>query len=203
MREAGGSGVGEAVHSSLVALLQALILFAPLLVSAALSGMVMRLDLFPALKAPVDAGRTVRGRPLFGANKTWRGFAVAVAGSVAAVAIERAIPFPRWMCVVDYGSINPAAFGAALGLGAMLGELPNSFVKRQLGIAPGKTASGARRFAFYLWDQLDLLTGAWPLLSIWVHPSLRLVAASVVLALVLHPLVAVIGFVVRARTSAR
>jgi len=195
--------VGEALQSWLVTLLQALVLFAPLLVSAALSGVVLRLDLFAALKAPVDARRTVRGRRLFGDNKTWRGFAVAVAGCVIAVAIQRLLPLPRWVCVVDYRSINPAAFGAAMGLGAMLGELPNSFVKRQLGVPPGGTARGPRRFAFYLWDQLDLLTGAWPLLSAWVRPSPRLVAASVVLALLLHPLVALVGFVIHARASAR
>ncbi|HSQ63311.1 MAG TPA: CDP-archaeol synthase [Polyangiaceae bacterium] len=195
--------MGEALQSWLVTLLQTLVLFAPLLVSAALSGVVLRLDLFAALKAPVDAGRTVRGRRLFGDNKTWRGFAVAVAGSVIAVAIQRLLPLPRWVCVVDYRAINPAAFGAAMGLGAMLGELPNSFVKRQLGVPPGKTARGPRRFAFYLWDQLDLLTGAWPLLSAWVRPSPRLVAASVVLALLLHPLVALVGFVIHARDSAR
>ena len=195
--------MGEALQSWLVTLLQALVLFAPLLVSAALSGVVLRLDLFAALKAPVDARRTVRGRRLFGDNKTWRGFAVAVAGCVIAVAIQRLLPLPRWVCVVDYRSINPAAFGAAMGLGAMLGELPNSFVKRQLGVPPGGTARGPRRFAFYLWDQLDLLTGAWPLLSAWVRPSPRLVAASVVLALLLHPLVALVGFVIHARASAR
>lgn len=195
--------MGAALQSSLVALLQALVLFAPLLFAAALSGIVMRLDLLAALKAPVDAGRRVRGRRLFGDNKTWRGFAVAVVGCVVAVTIERELPLPGWACLVDYRALNPAAFGTAMGLGAMLGELPNSFVKRQLGIAPGKTASGARRFLFYLWDQLDLLTGAWPLLSFWLRPTPRLVVASVALALVLHPVVALIGFLGRARTSAR
>ena len=82
-------------------------------------------------------------------------------------------------------------------------ELPNSFVKRQLDVAPGATAKGARRVVFYLWDQLDLLTGAWPLLAFWVRPTAPLVFGSVALALALHPIVALIGFLLGARKSAR
>jgi len=195
--------VGEALELFFFDLTRSLVLFAPLLFAAALAGIVLRFDMFAALKIPVDGGRMLRGRRLFGDNKTWRGFAVAVVGCVAFVAMQRVAPLPRHLCLVDYRAINPAAFGGAMGLGAMLGELPNSLVKRQLGIAPGKTAPGARRFAFYLWDQLDLLTGAWPLLSLWVRPTLQLVVASFVLTLMLHPLVAIIGFVIRARETAR
>ena len=186
-----------------LALLQALYLFAPLLVSAALSAVVLRFELFPALRAPVDAHLTFRGRRVFGDSKTWRGFAVAIVGCAATALLQRWIAAPPLLSLVDYRSANAALFGAAMGLGAMLGELPNSFVKRQLGIAPGKTARGARRIAFYVWDQLDLLTGAWPLIAFWVRPTANLVVASVLLALALHPLVALIGFLVGARTSAR
>ena len=52
--------------------LQALWLFAPLLVSAALSGAVIRLGWWRALARPIDAGRAVRGRRLFGDSKTER-----------------------------------------------------------------------------------------------------------------------------------
>jgi hypothetical protein len=186
-----------------IALLRAFVLLAPLLFAAVLSAFVLRFDWIRALRKPVDAGRTFRGRRLFGDNKTWRGFVVAVGGCILAVVLERELPIPRWLCVVDYSSVEPVSFGAAMGLGAMLGELPNSFVKRQIGIPPGGTARGVRRVVFYLWDQLDLLSGAWPVLSIWVKPSVVLVVASVVLVLVLHPLVAWIGFAVGARTSAR
>ena len=184
-------------------LVRAFVLFCPLLVAAALSAVVIRLDLAKALRAPVDGGATFRGRRLFGDHKTWRGFAVAMVGCAVAVAIERALPIPRRLCAVDYASLDPLVFGGALGLGAMLGELPNSFVKRQLGVAPGATAKGARRVVFYLWDQLDLLTGAWPLLAFWVRPTAPLVLGSVALALGLHPIVALLGFVLGARKSAR
>ncbi|HEX7480787.1 MAG TPA: hypothetical protein VF331_23500 [Polyangiales bacterium] len=40
---------------------------------------------------------------------------------------------------------RPIDTGKSLGGGAILGELPSSFVKRRLGIAPGKTARGQLR----------------------------------------------------------
>ncbi len=184
-------------------LVRAFVLFAPLLVAAALSAVVCRYDLWKPLRAPVDFGVRIRGKRLFGDNKTFRGFVVAIVGCIAAVAIEKTLPIPASLCVVDYASANPLLLGTAMGLGAMLGELPNSFVKRRLDIPPGKQAPGPKRVLFYLWDQVDLLTGAWPLVLPWVHPTGRLVLASFVVALVLHPCVALIGFLVGARQAAR
>ena len=99
--------------------------------------------------------------------------------------------------------MNPLVFGVLMAVGAMAGELPNSFVKRQLGIAPGKTTSGPLSALFYVWDQVDLLIGAWPLIAWWVRPSASFVAASFVVALVIHPTVSLIGYGLGARKTAR
>ena len=184
-------------------LLRAFVLFAPLLVAAMLSAVVCRFDLWRVLYVPVDMGAKLRGRRVFGDNKTLRGFVVAIVGCVGAVAVEKTLPLPASLCVVDYANANPLLLGSAMGLGAMLGELPNSFVKRRLDISPGEHTDGPRRVVFYLWDQLDLLTGAWPLVSPWARPTPSLVLASVVVVLVLHPCVALIGFLVGARQAAR
>ena len=184
---------------------QALYLFAPLLVSAALAGLVQRFDWLHALRRPIDCGATLRERRLFGDSKTWRGVVIAVVGSIGTVAAQRALraEVPASLQVLDYGHARSVWLGSAIGAGAMLGELPNSFVKRRLGLASGSTTTGWPAAVFYLWDQLDLLTGAWPLLLVWLRPSALLVAMSLVVALALHPLVALIGYIVGARTSAR
>lgn len=184
-----------------------LYLFAPLVISAALSGLVLRFDLLPALRRPIDAGRTFRGRRWFGDNKTWRGVLVAIVGCVATASVQkfllaRAVP---GLALVHYDALSLpelALFGIALGGGATLGELPNSFVKRQLGILPGQPARGALSALFYVWDQIDLLA-AWPLIAFWVRPTPTLVALSVGLVLAIHPIVSLIGFVIGARRSAR
>ncbi len=193
------------LQAALLSLAQALYLFAPLLLSAACSAVVLRFDLFRALRRPIDMGASFRGARVFGDGKTWRGVGVAVVGSIFTVTLQRALraDVPRMLQVVDYGALPPIAFGGAMGLGAMLGELPNSFVKRRLGVPSGGTARGALAVLFYVWDQVDLLTGAWPLLAVWCRPTASLVVASFAVALVVHPLVALIGYLVGARTSAR
>ena len=187
-------------------LAQALYLFSPLLVSVALSALVHRYDLGTSWKVPIDGGRTFGGTRIFGDSKTWRGVAIAVVGSVATVSVQKHILVAetRALAVVDYALVSPIVFGTVMGLAAMAGELPNSFVKRRLGIAPGSTTSRpALRVLFWVWDQVDLLTLSWPALLPWVHPTLGLVVASFVLALVIHPLVAALGFLLGARKTAR
>jgi len=54
-----------------------------------------------------------------------------------------------------------ALLGASTGLCLMLGELPNSFVKRQLGVEPGSPPRHrAGRIAAALADRLDSIVGA-------------------------------------------
>ena len=185
--------------------LQALWLFAPLLVSAALSGAVIRLGWWRALARPIDGGATIRGKRVFGDSKTWRGVVTAIVGSVAGVALQRLAhgTVPAWLEVIDYGAASPLLLGAALGVGATAGELPNSFVKRRLGIAPGKTTSGAWSVVFFVWDQVDLVVGSWPLVALFARPTAPLVAASFVLTLVVHPAVAFVGWAIGARKTAR
>ena len=197
--------MSPALWDGVVAAAQALYLFAPLLVSAALSGLVLRFDWLRALRCPIDHGKTFRGKRVFGDSKTWGGSIVAVLGSIATVGVQRALRMhvPSSLQVVDYGRLNPLWFGCAMGAGAMIGELPNSFVKRQVGILPGKTARGWQAVLFYLWDQIDLLIGAWPLLLFWLLPGLLLFAMSFVVTLAVHPLVALIGYAIGARTSPR
>ena len=54
-----------------------------------------------------------------------------------------------------------ALLGLLVGAGAMLAELPNSFLKRRMGIAPGAQAGGIRGVAFHVLDQIDVVFGAW------------------------------------------
>lgn len=184
---------------------QALYLFSPLLVASAFSAVILRFDLWSRLKRPIDGGLTFRGRRLFGDSKTWRGVVVAVVGCIATACIQKYLlrGRPEKLALLDYGATNPFVLGAVMGVAAMVGELPNSFVKRQLGILPGKTTRGPLSVLFYVWDQVDLLTTAWPAMSFWFHPTARVVAMSFVVALGLHPLVSAIGYVVGARRSAR
>jgi CDP-diglyceride synthetase len=113
---------------------------------------------------PIDGGRRFRGRRLFGDNKMLRGFIVmtpAAALSFWALAtlldaVSPALRASLWP--LSNGEL--ALLGAWAGLGFMLGELPNSFVKRQLDIAPGAPASrGAGGVVGFVADRVDSIIG--------------------------------------------
>jgi len=187
-----------------IAAAQALYFLSPLLVASLLSAVVLRFDLFSRVRRPIDAGRTFHGRRVFGDGKTWRGVLVAVVGCVTTVALQKyVLRVPDWLLLVDYRGIDEFVFGTTMGVGAMAGELPNSFVKRRLGIERGATARGVLALPFYIWDQVDLVTTVWPAMLPWVRPSALVVAMSFAIAFALHPLVSLIGYLVGARRSVR
>lgn len=114
---------------------------------------------------PIDGGRCWRGRRLFGDHKTWKGFlvmtpATALAFLGLALAIGAANPESPGF-VWPLSNLEYLALGAWAGLGFMLGELPNSFLKRQLGIQPGESSkSVAGRWFGAFVDQIDSVLGA-------------------------------------------
>lgn len=126
------------------------------------------------LTMPLDGGLRFRGRRVFGDNKTVRGFVVMVpAASLAFSSVAAAIVASSpdalsglWpLSIAGY-----AALGAWAGLGFMAGELPNSFVKRQLDIAPGSAPRGTlAAIVCFVGDRLDSILGALVALSLVVR----------------------------------
>lgn len=109
-------------------------------------------DWWPALKRPVHAG-------WFGANKTWRGFVVMPLVTVpGALLLSLLAPWLPPAIGPALAAVSPVALGLLLGLGYVLAELPNSFLKRRLGIAPGATPERGKAF-FVMLDQLDSAFG--------------------------------------------
>lgn len=171
--------------------LQLLWLAAPLIVAGLLHLVVLKLDLLPGLRRrPLDGGRSFRGKRLFGDNKTWRGALVTVGSTTATAWAMAALNDCCWHVppLVPFAEIHPVAWGLLLGTGYIVGELPNSFLKRQLGIAPGAAGAGAIGRVFWVVDQLDSLAGMLLFVAPVWRPSLPLLAGIVALMLVAHPL---------------
>ena len=110
-----------------------------------------------AFAVPLDGGLTLRGRRVFGDHKTLRGFVViapAAAFAFAALSGIAGEATGRFLWTLSSGQY--AALGAWAALGFMAGELPNSFVKRQLGIAPGGAArSRGGTVVQFVFDRID------------------------------------------------
>ena len=104
---------------------------------------------------PLDGGHRFRGRRIFGENKTVRGFLMMVpAGAIAFAALGGSAPAA--IGIWPLSTLEYAALGALAAAGFMAGELPNSFVKRQLDIAPGSARHGSVAPALqFLVDRLD------------------------------------------------
>ena len=107
-------------------------------------------------------------RRWFGDHKTIVGFVLGVLAGILASYVQSRIPWrPR--------SMDPSIWlpiGFAQGLGAMGGDAAKSFLKRRLGIPPGRAWIPA--------DQLDFVVGA--LLLSW--PWLRLAPTDIALILI-------------------
>lgn len=181
--------------------MNALLLFLPVLGAAIVHGPVLALDLLPALKRPLDGGRTWRGARLLGDNKTWRGALFMTAGVVVAtLGLSR---WPWWWFTIPAGGrdAGPLVLGLLLGAGTVLGELPNSFLKRRLGIAPGsqrRTLAGA---ALSLFDQADFVLAIWALLlPLYVLGPLQALAAFAAVTAG-HLAVNLVGYAVGARDA--
>jgi hypothetical protein len=200
--------VTESSHSSLAReVVAAAYLLLPLLGGAVVHGLCMRQGWLAFLATPMDRGRTFRGRPLFGHTKTFRGPIAVAAGAAAVWALEQSLA-QRFAALAGIAPAEAASlpgwwFGAAAGAAAELSELPNSFVKRQLGIEPGKTARGPLAVVFYLWDQLDVLLGFWLVLATAVPATPIRVLSSVVIVVAIHPLLTLAGYLLGMRPGAR
>ncbi len=91
---------------------------------------------------PLDFGKNFYdGKPIFGKNKTFRGFFFGlVVGTL--VGVIEAFSFAEY----------PISFGFLLSLGALLGDLAGAFLKRRIGLAPGELLPVV--------DQIDFIIGA-------------------------------------------
>jgi CDP-diglyceride synthetase len=181
--------------------LSGLLVFVAVLGAPILHAPVLALDLFKALKRPLDGGAAIGGRRVFGDNKTWRGALFMVAGPALA-----AVLLTRWPAFHDalpgaVADASPVLWGALVGLGVVVGELPNSFVKRRLGIDPGTRRRDGRGWALVVLDQADLVPGVWLCLApVYVLPVATAAVAFAAVTAV-HLVVNVIGYAIGARSS--
>ena len=141
------------------------VLIAALLIGGIAQVLVVRFDLVPRTAKPIDGGRTFHGRPLFGVNKTWRGVFVMTVGT----ALGAALFLPLAPPMTQPPSVGWAGLGAAMGLGYVVAELPNSFAKRRIGIPPG--GEDNRGIVGYLMDQSDSVVGVVLAFALVARPS--------------------------------
>ena len=152
--------------------------------------LVKKLGWLESLDVPIDKEKKLGDkRQLFGRNKTYRGFVVGVIGGAIGGMLQSLVYGVRFFDVMGIDGIayhNIAFmifFGALMGFGAIFGDLVESFIKRRLGIGPGKR--------FVPWDQTDLVVGAYLLVLpiTFTLISWQLFLSSMVITFLLHILI--------------
>lgn len=183
---------------------QLLFLASPLLLAAVGQGLCIKYDWLRRLNSPLDLGLMFRGRRIFGDHKTWRGLVINLVFCIQGTMIQTWLHndgfLPSWILLVDYRRYGYLV-GILLGLGMTVGELPNSFLKRQLDINPGKRKKGLLGVGFLLFDQVDLTIGIWVCLFFLIRPTLWLVLWSFLITIVLHVTISSVGYLLRMRKT--
>ena len=183
---------------------QILFLSSPLLLVAVAQGLCLKYDFLGWLKSPLDLGKTLNGKRIFGDHKTFRGFFINMVfctiGAMIQARMQTTGLIPSWLLLMDYVKDWPL-IGPLLGLGMTAGELPNSFLKRRLGISPGEKGGGLLGLGFFFLDQVDLTIGIWVFIFVLVRPSSGLVLWSFVLTILLHISVSTVGFLLGMRKT--
>ena len=131
--------------------------------------------LYKKYNVPIDRNKTAwDGKPIFGPNKTWIGFVCMIVFCIifqllcglccAAFGWEEYNDLYR--CQPNTASLN-LLFGTLIGVAYMVCELPNSFIKRRIGIKAGKTVAGVKGVLFFVIDQIDSILGVMLILALF------------------------------------
>lgn len=139
----------------------------PAILAGIINMMWCKSKILKKVQIPIDAGKEfIDGKRIFGNNKTWKGmFGYILFNTIFAII---------WGIVCNYANLNSYNFfyinyentvmyntliGILLGVAYSLFELPNSFIKRRIGIEEGKTTSGIKKIFFIFLDQADSVFG--------------------------------------------
>jgi CDP-2,3-bis-(O-geranylgeranyl)-sn-glycerol synthase len=124
---------------------------------------------FKGLAKPIN-------EPLFGKNKTYRGVVAAVCVGFIVFILQKVFRIESFE-LFDYERAS-LMIGLLLGMGAILGDLAESFLKRRIGIKSGKP--------FIPFDQLDFVFGGLVLSTLVFVPSIKIVLVLVVISPLFH-----------------
>lgn len=159
--------------------------------------LVSKLPVVKDWKAPLDFGLKLRGKPLFGKNKTWRGLLSGIIFATATVAAQQALlrglDTDIFVGGQSFNSLPLLVIGPLLGAGALIGDALESMFKRQIGIAPGKS--------WFPFDQTDYIIGAVLFTYPVVPLSLWLYAALLAIGFGLHVVTAYLGYLLKLKDS--
>ncbi|MBF0362979.1 MAG: CDP-archaeol synthase [Oligoflexia bacterium] len=163
-------------------LLHSLLMILPLAIAGILHMIFVKLDLLKFLKVPLS-------EKLFGKNKTYRGIILMSLFSI--IGVYAASPLDNLLTLKlgfsNLNNFNQIILGTLLGLGYTLSELPNSFIKRRLGIAVGKKTSNSKyKIIQIIFDQADSSIGCVLVYYFYMGIAIQQLLAFIFLGIFIH-----------------
>lgn len=161
---------------------QALVLLIP--ASVANSVPPIAAKLFPSWNYPIDFYLTFKGKRIFGAHKTVRGF---VFGVICAHFVFLLTNNWGWYESLFGGAVSlPWHFGLITGAAALVGDALKSFFKRQLKIKPGRP--------WIPFDQTDWVICYLLVLPFYLKINFVIVAASLLVGFIAQIIAKIVGY---------
>lgn len=141
--------------------------------------------------APMDFGKTFRGRRIFGSHKTWRGLIAGVVMATLTLWLQQfLVEHVQWVqqltSQVSYAQLPTFILGPLFALGALGGDALESFFKRQRNVAPGR--------GWFPFDQIDYIVGGAIATLPFVSLTLAQYAWLIVLWLLIHLVASYVGW---------
>jgi CDP-2,3-bis-(O-geranylgeranyl)-sn-glycerol synthase len=157
-------------------ILFALWFFLPAGVANATPIFMAKLPVLRDWNAPIDLGKSYRGKRILGDHKTWRGLITGILAATLTLWLQQlAVRHYGWAKTltsdVDYATLPTLVLGPLFGFGALAGDAIESFFKRQRGTPPGQ--------GWFPFDQTDYIIGG----AIATAPFVQLMLLLVILAI--------------------
>ena len=181
----------------------------PTILSGILNMIWCKLPILKSLRRPLDGGKTLRdGQRVFGDNKTWKG--------LVGYLLLNCVTAVLWGLLCRHTAVGAYNFfyvhhentfgynlliGLLLGLAYALFELPNSFLKRRLGIAPGKPPAGAVKVLFIFLDQADSIFGCLLVVCLFYPMSVAAYFGFVLLGALTHIVINILLYCLKLRKN--
>ena len=154
-----------------------------------------KLPYLKELSHPIDFNKKFRGKRIFGAHKTIRGFLVGILVATVTVSLEvyfyEHFSLVRDWISLDYSKLNPLLLGFLLGFGALAGDAIKSFFKRQMDIPPGKS--------WFPFDQIDYIAGVIVFTAFYIQLTMMQYILLCVMWFAIHPFSTVMGYFFKQR----
>jgi CDP-diglyceride synthetase len=182
----------------------------PCIFTGILNMLFCKLPFFKSLKKPIDCGKKFNdGKRIIGDNKTWKGFLGYVIFGILCTIIwglicgSNGYLYEHNYFYVNYENTLFYNFiiGLLLGLAYALFELPNSFIKRRLGIIEGKTTTGLKKIFFIFLDQADSIFGCVLVLCLVYKMSIVFYFGYVLLGAFTHLVLNILLYLIHLRKN--